>query len=56
MRVCYTDTILKKGGWGIVSYKKTGIRAVRLFNKICGEQIGDQKGGEQIIVVINITI
>ena len=37
---------------GIESYKKTVMRAVRLFNNACGEQIGEQTGGEQITVLI----
>ena len=33
--------------------KKTVMRAVRLFNKTCGEKIGEQIGGEQITVIIH---
>ena len=37
---------------GIESYKKTVMRAVSLFNKACGEQIGEQIGGEKITVLL----
>ena len=32
------------------------MRAVRLFNNACGEQIGEQIGGEQITVLIRTDI
>ena len=31
------------------------MRAVSLFNKTCGEQIGEQIGGDQISVVLCIS-
>ena len=37
-----------------MNYKKTVMRAVRVFNNTCGEKIGEQIGGEQITVVIYI--
>ena len=37
---------------GIESYKKTVMRAVRLFNNACGEKIGEQIGGEKITVLL----
>ena len=39
---------------GIESYKKTVMRAVSLFNNACGEQIGEQIGGEQITALVCI--
>ena len=36
--------------------KKTVMRAVSLFNKTCGEQIGDKICGEQITVLIFIRL
>ena len=41
---------------GIESYKKTVMRAVRLFNNACGEQIGEQIGGEKITVLLRKSI
>ena len=35
-----------------MSYKKTVMRAVRLFNKTCGEKFGEKIGGDLITVVI----
>ena len=49
MRVYYIDKILKGG---IVHYKKTVTRAVILLNKILGEKIGQQIGGEQITALL----
>ena len=43
-------TILKGS---MVSYKKTVMRVVRLFNNTCGEQIGEQIDGEQIADVVD---
>ena len=39
-----------------MNYKKTVTRAVRLFNKTLGEQIGEKIGGAQITVVVYILI
>ena len=39
-----------------MSYKKTVIRVVRLFNNTCGEKIGEQIGGEKITVLLGTSI
>ena len=37
---------------GIEIYKKTVMIPFSLFKNACGEQIGEQRGGEQITVLV----